>query len=111
MGSDSFFNVLNSAVARLKSYTANTGDRMHQPEDNSVPTVSYLLEHSHGTCELWIKRSQGTKVRVYEPLRLLRVSGHGVMLLRTEVIAEAILLEEWMADHFEVFDEGRTSYE
>jgi len=27
------------------------------------------------------------------------------------MIAEAIRLEEWMADHFEVFKDGRTAYE
>ena len=84
---------------------------MHQAENNQTPTTSYLLEHSHGTCELWIKRSEETDIKVYEPLKLLRVSGHGKVLLRTELIAEAIILEEWMADHLEVFTEGRTTYE
>ena len=84
---------------------------MQQAENNSAPTVSYLIEHSHGTCELWIKRNDHAKVKVYEPLKFVRVSGTRTVLLRTETIAEAILLEEWMADHFEVFEEGRTAYE
>ncbi len=83
---------------------------MRQAEDNSIPTVSYLIEHSHGTCELWIKRCDNEDIKVYEPLKLLRVSGRGTVLLRTEMIAEAILLEEWMAEHFEVFKDGRTAY-
>jgi hypothetical protein len=82
---------------------------MHHAENNSAPTVSYLLEHSHGTCELWIKRSDAAELTTYEPLKLLRVSGKGTVLLKNEMIAEAILLEGWMADHFEVFTEGRTS--
>jgi hypothetical protein len=84
---------------------------MQPAENNSAPTVSYLLEHSHGTCELWIRPSASEDIAVYEPLKLLRVSGKGTVLLRREQIAEAILLEEWMADHFEVFKEGLTSYE
>ena len=84
---------------------------MRQAENNSAPAVSYLIEHSHGTCELWIKRSEDADIKTYEPLKLLRVSGQGTVLLRTEMIAEAIRLEEWMADHFEVFKDGRTAYE
>lgn len=84
---------------------------MQKAENNSAPAVSYLIEHSHGTCELWIKQTQAADVKVYEPLKLLRVSGQGTVLLRPEMIAEAIRLEEWMADHFEVFREGRTAYE
>ena len=82
---------------------------MQHAENNSAPTVSYLLEHSHGTCELWIKRTDVAEFTTYEPLKLLRVSGQGTVLLRNEMIAEAILLEKWMEDHFEVFTEGRTS--
>jgi hypothetical protein len=84
---------------------------MRQAENNSPPTVSHLIEHSHGTCELWIKRSEDAETTTYEPLTLLRVSGKGTVLLRTEMIAEAILLEERMADHFEVFKDGRTACE
>ena len=84
---------------------------MQRTEDNSAPAVSYLPEHPHGTCELWIKQTDTPDLKVYEPLKLQRVSGVGTVLLRTEMIAEAIRLEECMADHFEVFEEGRTSYE
>ena len=84
---------------------------MRHAENNSTPTDSYLIEHSHGTWELWIRRSEEAEITTYEPLRLRRISGKGTVILRTEMIAEAILLEEWMADHFEVFEEGRTAYE
>jgi len=84
---------------------------MKRTENSSAPTVSYLIEHSHGTCELWIKRREDSNISVYEPLKLVRVSGQGTVLLRTEMIEEAIRLEEWMADHFEVFEEGKTAYE
>lgn len=84
---------------------------MRQTEDNSAPTVSYLLEHSHGTCELWIKRSEERDFTTFVPLRLQRISGQGALPVETETIFDAILLEEWMADHFEVFKDGRTSFE
>lgn len=84
---------------------------MKPSESNSLPAVSYLLEHSHGTCELWIKPTEPGEVRVYEPLKLIRVSGVGTVLLRTEMIAEAIMLEQWMTDNLCVFKDGRTSNE
>jgi len=84
---------------------------MQWTDDSSAPIASYLLEHSHGTCELWIKRSDTADLKVFEPLKLQRVSGIGKVLLRREMIAEAIRLEEWMAEHFEVFEDGRTSHE
>lgn len=84
---------------------------MAQSENDSPPAVSYLIEHSHGTCEVWIKPAEAMGVSVYEPLRLVRVSGMVRVLLRTEVISEAISLDEWMANNFCVFKEGRTSYQ
>ena len=84
---------------------------MKNEEDSSVSINSYLLEHSHGTCELWVKRSTGKDFTCYEPLKLKPVSGLGTVLLCSEMIAEAILLQEWMGDHPEVFNEGRTSYD
>lgn len=84
---------------------------MPYSENDSTPIASYLLEHSHGTCELWLEHSDTSDLTVYKPLKLFRVSGTGTVLLRAEMIAEAIRLEEWMADHFEVFEDGRTSYE
>ncbi|MEQ9410506.1 MAG: hypothetical protein RIK87_22415 [Fuerstiella sp.] len=82
---------------------------MKQVENNSANTASYLLEHSHGTCELWIERGQTTESGTYVPLKLMKVSGRSIILLRTEMIAEAIALEQWMTDHLEVFTNGRTS--
>ena len=76
-----------------------------------MPMDSYLIEHSHGTCELRINADRSEDMNLYEPLELVRVSGRGTVLLRTEMIAEAIMLEEWMANHFCVFKEGRTSFE
>lgn len=71
--------------------------------------VSYLLEHSHGVCELWLTRDESSEIPIFQPLKLLRISGEGTLLLRAEMISEAIALDEWMADHMEVFTDGRTS--
>lgn len=106
-----FSVILKCRQAGLQTGATELGVNMQHAKNSSDPTVSYLIEHSHGTCELWIRRSEGAEITTYEPLRLLRVSGKGSVLLRTEVIAEAIHLEEWMADHFAVFTEGRTAYE
>lgn len=83
---------------------------MKPTEQNSTPTVSYLLEHSHGTCELWVRQGQAKNVSTYEPLKLMRVSGRGTVLLRSEMIAEAICLEQWAAANPDVFTDGRTSF-
>jgi hypothetical protein len=83
---------------------------MKRSENNSAPLVSYLIEHSHGTCELWMKPTESGDMTFYEQLKLVRVSGRETVLLKTEVIAEAIMLEEWMADHFCVFKDGRTAF-
>lgn len=82
---------------------------MANTENNSESTVSYLIEHSHGTCELWIKRSLDSQRTIfYQPQRLIPLSGRGTVLLKPEVVAEAIALDEWMSDHPEVLEEGRT---
>jgi len=84
---------------------------MQRTDSDSSSTTSYLLEHSHGTCELWIKQTDTEQIRFFEPVRLERLSGRGTILLQAEMVAEAIALEEWMADHYEVFRDGRTSQE
>jgi hypothetical protein len=70
---------------------------------------SFLIEHSHGVCELWLKRDESGEIAISEPQRLTRISGVGTVLLRPEMIRKAIALEEWMIDHFEVFTEGIVS--
>ncbi|MEQ9408146.1 MAG: hypothetical protein RIK87_10495 [Fuerstiella sp.] len=84
---------------------------MKPTENNSAPTIPYLIEHSHGTCELWVRQQQTEELTMFEPVRLVPISGRGTVLLKAEVIAQAIGLEEWMSEHMEVFEEGRTSYD
>ena len=83
---------------------------MKNTNDNSAPVLAFLIEHSHGTCELWVRRT-GLDQHTYEPVKLLPISGKGTVLLRKETVEEAILLDEWVADHFEVFSEGRTVFD
>lgn len=83
---------------------------MKNTNDNSAPVLSFLIEHSHGTCELWV-RCTGLDQYTYEPVKLLPISGKGTVLLRRETVEEAIRLDEWVADHFEVFSEGRTVFD
>lgn len=82
---------------------------MRNVEDSSGSIDSYLLEHSLGTCELWVKHRTGKDFTCFEPLKLQPVSGPGTVMLCSELIAEAMLLQEWMADHLEVFKDGRTT--
>ncbi|GAB5444776.1 MAG: hypothetical protein Fues2KO_51250 [Fuerstiella sp.] len=82
---------------------------MPKPESDSAPAVSYLIEHSHGTCELWLRRTEDHQITFYEPLRFAPISGRGTVVLKPEMVAQAIELDEWMADHMEVFCDGRVS--
>lgn len=83
---------------------------MSQSQNNSAPVLSFLLEHSHGTCELWV-RCTGLDECTYEPVKLVPISGKGTILLNPATIDQAISLDEWVADHFEVFSEGRTVFD
>lgn len=69
----------------------------------------FLIEHSHGVCELWLKKDDSGRFNVNDPRRLTRLSGRGTVLLRAEMVVEAIELDKWMDDHFEVFTDGLTS--
>ena len=84
---------------------------MKPTEENANSTVCYLIEHSHGACELWVERSEDSGLTTYRPIRCVHVSGRRNVSLESEMMAQAILLEEWMVDHFEVFTEGRTCLE
>lgn len=82
---------------------------MKKIENNSAPPVCYLIELPQGICELWVRKTKDRKTLIYEALKVVPVSGRCDVALETVTIAEAIALEEWMADHIEVFKEGRTS--
>jgi hypothetical protein len=86
--------VLKFSQAGLHTGATQIDANMQHAENSSAPTISYLIEHSHGTCKLSIRRSEGVEITTYELLRLFRVSVKGTVLLRTEVIVETIHLEE-----------------
>ena len=80
---------------------------MDRTEDEAL--VSYLIEHAQGTSELWLRRVDDGDFSIFQPLTLVPVSGCGTTSIRVQQISESIALDDWMADHFEVFSEGRTS--
>lgn len=83
---------------------------MLKPESDSAPAVSYLIEHAHGTCELWLRRTEDHEITFYEPLKFVAVSGRETVPLKPEMVAQAVEMEEWMGEHMEVFADGRVSY-
>lgn len=78
--------------------------------DNNAPVLSFLIEHARGTCEVWV-RCHGVDAVRYEPVKVVPVSGTGTVLLNNPLIEQAIALDEWVADHFDVFAEGRTVFD
>lgn len=82
---------------------------MDRTENEAAYTLSYLIEHAYGTSELWVRRVDDGDLSVFQPLKLVPLSGSGAETLQLEQVTESISLNEWMADHFEVFSEGRTA--
>jgi hypothetical protein len=79
----------------------------HQQPASDV--VSYLIEHSQGVVELWIRRSDLEDLTTAIPLHLRSVSGGGTALITRATIGNAMALERWMEQHPEVLSEGRTA--
>lgn len=83
---------------------------MNASPPNQPPVLSFLIEHARGTCEVWV-RCHGDQTVRYEPVKVVPVSGTGTVLLNSALIARAIALDEWVADHFDVFAKGRTVFD
>lgn len=83
---------------------------MNESQDSPAPVLSFLIEHARGTCEVWV-RCHGIDQFRYEPVKVVPISGTGTVLLNSALIENAIELDEWVADHFDVFSEGRTVFD
>lgn len=80
------------------------------PSGSSADThITCLPEHAQGTCEVWLRRIEDGDISVMEPIRIIRLSGRDGVYPKAEQVAASIELDHWMAEHLEVFTEGRTS--
>jgi len=71
--------------------------------------ICYLLEHAAGCTEVWVRERLTAGFQVSEPFRFTAVSGPDGWIPTTDQIADAIQLDEWAADHLQVFTDGTIS--
>lgn len=83
---------------------------MSEPYINGAsPLVSLLIEHSHGTMEVVLRRVELHGVTGLQPIESKRVSGSRPMELTHSCIGSAISMLKWSEEHPAVFSEGLTS--
>lgn len=72
--------------------------------------VSLLIEHSHGTFEVVLRRVEVHEKIGFVPVQLIPISGSRHVLPTHSCLGNAISMQKWMEEHFEVFAEGLTSF-
>lgn len=77
--------------------------------NDATPFVSLLIEHSHGTMEVILRRVELHGVTGLQPIESKRVSGSRPVELTHSCIGSAISMQKWSEDHPAVFSEGLTS--
>ncbi len=84
---------------------------MPEPSLNDASSlVSLLIEHSHGTFEVLLRRVEIQEKTGYVPVQLIPVSGSRYVLPTHSCLGNAISMQKWMEEHFDVFAEGLTSF-
>lgn len=81
-----------------------------QPESDSSLLVSLLIEHSHGTYEVILRRIDIQSKPAVVPVQLVPVSGSGHRIPTHSCLGNAMSMQKWMDEHLNVFVEGLTSY-
>lgn len=72
--------------------------------------VSLLIEHSHGTFEVVLRRVEIQEKTGFVPVQLIPVSGSRHVLPTHSCLGNAISMQKWMEEHLDVFAEGLTSF-
>ncbi|MBC7966640.1 MAG: hypothetical protein H7Z17_12050 [Fuerstia sp.] len=82
-----------------------------QPESDSSLLTSLLIEHSHGTYEVILRRVDIHNRTAFVPVQLLPVSGSRHLIPTHSCLGNAMSMQKWMDEHLDVFAEGLTSFE
>jgi hypothetical protein len=84
---------------------------MAEPFANEASSlVSLLIEHSHGTFEVVLRRVEVHEKIGFVPVQLIPISGSRHVQPTHSCLGNAISMQKWMEEHFEVFAEGLTSF-
>jgi hypothetical protein len=84
---------------------------MTEPFGNqALSLVSLLIEHSHGTFEVVLRRVEIQEKIGFVPVQLIPVSGSRHVLPTHSCLGNAISMQKWMEEHLDVFAEGLTSF-
>lgn len=85
---------------------------MAEPFVNEASSlVSLLIEHSHGTFEVVLRRVEIHEKIGFVPVQLIPVSGSRHVLPTHSGLGNAISMKKWMEEHLDVFAKGLTSFE
>lgn len=84
---------------------------MAEPLVNEASSlVSLLIEHSHGTFEVVLRRVEVHQKIGFVPVQLIPVSGSRHVLPTHSCLGNAISMQKWMEEHLDVFSKGLTSF-
>jgi len=73
--------------------------------------MSLLIENSHGTFEVILRRIEIQGKTGFVPEQLIPVSGSRHVLPTHSCLGNAMSMQKWMQEHPEVFAEGLTSFD
>lgn len=79
--------------------------------NDASSTVSLLIEHSHGTFEVVLRRVEIQQKTGFQTVELLPVSGSRHVLPTHSCLGNAISMQKWMEEHLDVFTEGLTCFD
>jgi len=84
---------------------------MTEPFVNDASSlVSLLIEHAHGTSEVILRRIEIKGKTGFVPVELIPVSGSRHVMPTHSCLGNAMSMQKWMQDHWDVFAQGLTSF-
>lgn len=84
---------------------------MSEPLVNDASAfVSLLIEHSHGTFEIVMRRIRIEGEVGFVPLQVIPISGSRPIEITHGCLGNAISMQRWMDEHLDVFEKGLTSF-
>ena len=72
--------------------------------------LSLMIEHSHGTFEVVMRRVELREKIGFLPVQLIPMSGSRHVVPTHSCLGNAISMQKWMDEHLDVFAEGLTSF-
>ena len=84
---------------------------MPEPIVNDASSlVSLLIENSHGTSEVILRRIEIVGKSGFVPVKFIPLSGACPIMPTLFCLGNALSMQKWMEEHLEVFAEGLTCF-